>query len=83
MDGGLPRLERQYQPEHGADAAWIFAGQIAAVGAGVAAGDRQPESGAPGRSPDHDQVVPGVRKSALDRPAARRDPESQMSAIAS
>src|SRR5512132_2480022 len=48
VDGRLARLERQYQPEHRAYAAWIFTGQIAAVCPRVAACDSQPESGAPG-----------------------------------
>ena len=46
MEGALSRLEREYQPEHSANATRILTRQITTVCSRVAAGDRQPEPSA-------------------------------------
>ena len=45
MKGRLSGLQRQHQPEHGSDAAWILAAEITTVCAGIAAGNRQAKTG--------------------------------------
>jgi hypothetical protein len=44
VDSHLPRFQWEYEPEHGADAVWLFAGEIPSVCPRIAARDRQPET---------------------------------------
>ena len=48
MDGRLSGLQRQHESEHGPDAAWILAAEITAVCPGIAARNRQAETGTAG-----------------------------------
>ena len=48
MDGRLSGLQRQHESEHGPNSAWILAAEITPVCLGIAARNRQAETGSAG-----------------------------------
>ena len=48
VDGCLSGLQRQHESEHGPDTAWILAAEITTVCPGIAARNRQAETGTAG-----------------------------------